>query len=78
MCVFVASEGHCVHMISLHMYFSQVHLCMRMCVYMMLYVHGITEQDDELWGMEEDTEESSSEDEVITSGKLTLEYFLKK
>ena len=28
--------------------------------------------------MEEESEESSSEDEAITSGKLTLEYFLKK
>ena len=31
-----------------------------------------------MWGMGEESEESSSDDEAIASGKLTLEYFLKK
>ena len=35
-------------------------------------------QDDDVWGMLDESEESSSEDEAIPSGKLTLEYFLKK
>ena len=43
----------------------------------MAHVLGVL-QDDDLWGMSEESEESSSEDEAITSGKLTLEYFLKK
>ncbi|CAI8034637.1 Eukaryotic translation initiation factor 3 subunit C [Geodia barretti] len=36
------------------------------------------EEDDDVWGMLDESEESSSEDEAIPSGKLTLEYFLKK
>ena len=31
-----------------------------------------------MWSESEESEESSSEDEAITYGKLTLEYFLKK
>ena len=63
------------HGVHVHTYIcTYVHVC----AYDVVRVIVPTEQDDDLWSMEEDTEESSSEDEAITSGKLTLEYFLKK